>query len=323
MSRPLNEYDYLKVIATILVVIGHSTILYNSSTHPEQDTSIPQLITSGIYLFHMPLFMALSGAIYEVGRQRGKYLEFSSFAFDKVKRLLIPYLFVGLCFLIPATIFWSTSNQDPLSVNKLLLGHGCRHLWYLLALFEIFVFHWIAQKAGLQNFILLFGAILLSILFSLFGHCDLWCLNMAIYYYPFFLIGAIISKINKTNILYIGIIGALIMGCTIKSTHVYIVDIMASILLQSCLVITLIQTIRILHHILFKENELVKFLLKYSFSIYLFHVIVIYAVHAYFDLSYYYVIPIMILSGIVISVLISYFIKQLNGHILIGEKKTS
>lgn len=151
MSRPLNEYDYLKVIATILVVIGHSTILYNSSTHPEQDTSIPQLITSGIYLFHMPLFMALSGAIYEVGRQRGKYLEFSSFAFDKVKRLLIPYLFVGLCFLIPATIFWSTSNQDPLSVNKLLLGHGCRHLWYLLALFEIFVFHWIAKKQACKT----------------------------------------------------------------------------------------------------------------------------------------------------------------------------
>lgn len=100
MARALNEYDLLKVFATLLVVIGHVTIRYNSTSYPTSNTIIPQIITQVIYLFHMPLFMALSGAIYRLGEV--KYKQFTSFVKSKVKRLIVPYFFVGLFFLVPS-----------------------------------------------------------------------------------------------------------------------------------------------------------------------------------------------------------------------------
>lgn len=128
MARALNEYDLLKVFATLLVVIGHVTIRYNSTSYPTSNTIIPQIITQVIYLFHMPLFMALSGAIYRLGEV--KYKQFTSFVKSKVKRLIVPYFFVGLFFLVPSICLFQVQNSNEIfkTIWQLLLGQDCRHL---------------------------------------------------------------------------------------------------------------------------------------------------------------------------------------------------
>lgn len=78
-QKRIIEYDILRVIITILVIIGHYTYYvidspyggcdYSSFTKPKMSV-IYQLainITSLIYRFHMQLYMALSGALFNFG----------------------------------------------------------------------------------------------------------------------------------------------------------------------------------------------------------------------------------------------------------------
>lgn len=71
----IREYDALRVIVTLLVIIGHCT--YYILGAPNEGKGYTAIIVPGlsgfylkiewitdiIYLFHMPLYMALSGAL--------------------------------------------------------------------------------------------------------------------------------------------------------------------------------------------------------------------------------------------------------------------
>ena len=102
-----NEFDTLKVLAIILVVIGHITVLYTpqGAFDDIQVNSTMSFLTNGIYLFHMPLFIALSGAIFMLSANKGKYNSFRPFIINKTKRIIIPYLFIGTCCLLPTLMF--------------------------------------------------------------------------------------------------------------------------------------------------------------------------------------------------------------------------
>ena len=135
-----NGYDLLKVIAILLVVIGHTTNHYTDG--------FSSLVTKGIYLFHMPLFIAISGAVYELGCQKGKYSEFVPFFKNKVMRLLVPFAFTAICVLAPILYFLGNTGQGFCSiVSEMMLGGAAiKQLWYLQALFEMFVLVWVLRK---------------------------------------------------------------------------------------------------------------------------------------------------------------------------------
>lgn len=77
------EYDVLRVILTLLVIIGHCSGYGISTPYGGCDYSslvIPELsffarlaseVSRLIYLFHMPLYMALSGALYRLKNSAG------------------------------------------------------------------------------------------------------------------------------------------------------------------------------------------------------------------------------------------------------------
>lgn len=195
--RQYNSYDILKVFAIILVVIGHVTIRYNGTTYPGHDTRLAQIITFVIYSFHMPLFMAISGTLFQLGAVKGKYTQFVPFIHDKAKRLLIPFVFVGCVVLVPAMLLLHITDAGILeSYRSLLLGQDCRHLWYVLALFEIMVIHFFLRKA-IKNKLLLFAfAVCAATLFSIFIHVDVFAINMAMRYYPYFLLGTLLPALK-------------------------------------------------------------------------------------------------------------------------------
>lgn len=53
----------------------------------------------------MPLFIALSGAIFQIGLNKGKYILFLPFLKNKILRIGIPFLAVGSLFLAPLLYF--------------------------------------------------------------------------------------------------------------------------------------------------------------------------------------------------------------------------
>ena len=104
-----------------------------------------------IYTFHMPLFMALSGALFKhksIGFTKAE-MSFIEFFLLKFKRLLLPFLLVTIFYVIPikyAVGYWSDSQNI---VRDIILGQifvmGNNHLWFLPTLFLenlLFFIHW-------------------------------------------------------------------------------------------------------------------------------------------------------------------------------------
>ena len=157
----VNEYDLLRVTATVLVIIGHSCYLAMGGVHYEipadsswvYDSNLFRLIrflSGWVYGFHMPLFFLLSGAIYhlkEEGRLKGLVC-------NKLKRLILPYYLCGLLFMLPVkrmTGYYNTENFTE-AVTKFLVGKGDGHLWFLPALFWCFLIFWCLYRfVGRRN----------------------------------------------------------------------------------------------------------------------------------------------------------------------------
>ena len=150
MSRKYyEEYNIIRVIATLLVVIGHSGYVtmmteYGGIQMWEYDKPILQtFIDLGIrviYSFHMPLFFALSGALF-AHSTKSKPLSCRDLLKSKGKRLLMPYILCNFLWVIPLKLlsgYWNSSRSvvNDIFVGQVLLG-GNNHLWYLWALFII------------------------------------------------------------------------------------------------------------------------------------------------------------------------------------------
>ena len=160
MKKKIVEYDVLRVLLTLIVVIGHCAYVVIESScgginyaDMVQGSRIQFLINANnyvIYTFHMPCFIALSGAVYSMQIQQGKSQKFGEFCLNKAKRLIIPFFAVGLLYSIPLkylTGYWSDSEhplKDIFTGQILLQGNS--HLWYLACLYLIFLIFWIYSR---------------------------------------------------------------------------------------------------------------------------------------------------------------------------------
>lgn len=192
--RKRNEWDVLKCLATLLVVIGHIVILYKQGgSFPAMENRYLAMLADVIYLFHMPLFVTISGAVYAIGKQSGKYQDFKSLLVNKVRRLLVPYYFVAYLFVVP-TILGLEMNRFESNIDyfflEILLGTNCRHLWYLWALFWMFIIVRFCKGRYLGNTIYcLIIAMILSVGCSYWVGTDWFSFRMALHYLPFFFLG--------------------------------------------------------------------------------------------------------------------------------------
>lgn len=164
-TNKVEEYNVIRALLMILVVLGHCTY-YNISTPYGgvnyeilmQNAGIADtfmhkagnVITGAIYSFHMPLFMALSGAVFSLSIDRGKYGDFREFVKNKAHRLLLPFVLVTLLIAFPLKYmagYWQHSDNmfRDVIVGQLLL-QGNSHLWFLATLFFEFMLFWLMVK---------------------------------------------------------------------------------------------------------------------------------------------------------------------------------
>ena len=144
-------YDWIRILATIFVVIGHATYINITTTHGGIDYMLPanfsptynsslflsfRLLAFWVYSFHMPLFFFLSGAV--LGLK--SFSHFFPFVKSKLHRLIIPYILVGLFFMFPIKYLGNfyTANGLSKTIISFFTGFGGLddgHLWFLTALF--------------------------------------------------------------------------------------------------------------------------------------------------------------------------------------------
>ncbi len=156
------EYDTLRVIVTLLVIIGHCTYYVISTPYGGCDYSLfisPKLsmfwqvaeaFTAFIYLFHMPLYMALSGALYKLKNSNGAYSSYKSLITDKAKKLLLPFIVVTLLYSVPLKYISGYYVESGNTIKDIVVGQvlvqGNTHLWFLPALFLIFIIIFSLEK---------------------------------------------------------------------------------------------------------------------------------------------------------------------------------
>lgn len=333
----LQELDYLKIIGVLLVVIGHCTSIYTGGwvfTSPV-NSPIYGLIASYVYTFHVPMLVFVSGAIYYYCRiNKEKYSSIKSLIINKFKRLILPFLFVGIIYSIPIKyIIGMTEGNIFSNIKSFILGLNTGHLWYLLMLFDIFIIFYLYEKFILnKKYSIILNLILFSILYISSGFfTNIFQINRAIQYSIFFYLGyeffrskdKLILKLEKlksksilimTPVL-ITISLVLILVSKMKLSNIVLSKffslinvVIAMICITICYLIVYLINNRI-KNIIIKEkiDKLIKIIGKYSFNIYLLHEPIIFIV-LYFIANKYINPNILVMVCLSISVSVSILI---------------
>jgi len=167
-----KEYDILKVVAILMVLVSHSTYYIISTKYGgidyqqylEQNMSLVlykifDKVREILYYFHMPMFMALSGAFYYLQVKRDKWINFMLILKQKIKRLVIPFVIFTLLYVG----IWKLINSSTFNGN--LLGIAGILAIQLFAILSIagFVSIFITEKTlGLVSSIISIGFVLFS-----------------------------------------------------------------------------------------------------------------------------------------------------------------
>ena len=183
-KKVIFEYEMLRVIVTLLVIVGHCayyTIIteyggcdYRSEASQLSVTyKLADLLTSMIYSFHMQLFMTLSGALFCLSLQRGKFHTLRSLASEKAKRLLIPFFSVTLLYSVPLKIASGYYSSSPSIIKDIIIGQllvqGNTHLWFVAVLFSLFLLMYVLLKKKVPCMILLLILTVLNLVSSYIG----------------------------------------------------------------------------------------------------------------------------------------------------------
>ncbi|MBU3181840.1 acyltransferase family protein [Clostridium psychrophilum] len=336
----LNNISLLRTFAILIVVLGHSMVVYQYNWGiytPLVKSSFFNSLKIYIDTFQMPLFIFISGYMYYYCRKEcGKYKKLGKFSFDKIKRLLVPYICVAIMYVLPIRIMTDYKGYHGYNVFKIiykyiLTGLDAGHLWYLLAIFEIFIvfylFEAIINKMGVPaSFAIIACANIISYKFP-----NVFQISISIHYFMFFYLGYIVrnyekdfvsffkGKKNIVKIVMLFILQLLFLIVSFKISNDNIVGTLSknSILLlcNVCgtlfyfLVLSLISN----KYKSLNSNKTLKFLDKESFAIYLFHSPLIYIMLKYIadkDISPFLVVPSMFIIILFGSLGISYVIKK-------------
>lgn len=217
-SERIVIYDYIRIFATLLVVLGHSTytewngdlgnvVVNISKFNPIWFTPIWQSFLgnfgSWIYTFHMPLFFALSGAVYAISNNQNKSLDET--VVKKIKRLIIPYYLVGLLYMLPIKLLTGFYHRGTFvsAVSVFLSAKGAMaHLWFLPAVFWCFIVMWGIEKLFAKKNIfatLLLAAAIQLIASRYLGALNFFCFQVGLTYFFFFALGYAFELYRKSN----------------------------------------------------------------------------------------------------------------------------
>lgn len=142
-AKKSQAYDIIKAAAIILVVLAHVLRMYvgDGVFTPANPSRFLRSLSLYIYSFHMPLFVAVSGCVYGYCVEGGKYENKGKFVTGKLRRIILPYLIFGLLWVTPTMKLCSLTDMGFFEYffRGIVLSLNPRHLWYLLALFWIYI----------------------------------------------------------------------------------------------------------------------------------------------------------------------------------------
>lgn len=210
--RRIAEYDIIRVILTLLVVLGHSLYITIATKYGgidyltlmnESGISAPimyKLLSLGvefIYSFHMQAYIALSGVVFAIQMRKLN----PDILKKKAKRLLVPYVMVGLLYSVPLKLIAGYYNNSENVAYDVLVGQmfcqGNNYLWFCVTLFLICVFIYLLEtKVKGHEYIKLMVMLVLCLMPSF---CKINIVNNVLRYLFWFYIGYCFQKFEWHN----------------------------------------------------------------------------------------------------------------------------
>ena len=201
----LSFIDIAKAFAIIFIVLGHSV---GYSEHCS-------LVFKFAYSFHVYLFFFLSGYTFSTNKK------FTVFIKTKFKRIMIPYYFWALAFLIPyallgkvigSTLDKSTTFNLKDTIFNIIYASGNglqqnRPLWFLPALFSMVCIYYLLVKLTSKkksHSIILLGITVIAS-FVCYNYLNIMlpmCINHVLIIGPVFYIGYLFNKFNLKEYIF-------------------------------------------------------------------------------------------------------------------------
>lgn len=214
-----NFLDFIKGIAIILVVLGHSIQYGNGAYYFRNSLFYENVLFKVIYSFHMPVFMMISGYLFYYTMQNHSNKEV---LLSRITRFLIPiFSWNGLFLIFHFATHFIHHNiilHDFISVNlKTEMSNYFRSsfqtIWFLWAILWCSLIVMISNRLFKDSIIIYILVFLLTFIIP-----DSFNISLYKYMYPFFIIGyfycknkeAVYKILQKINSIYLLLVGCLI-----------------------------------------------------------------------------------------------------------------
>lgn len=143
MQNRLETIDNVKVLMMLTVALAHSCMFFNGSwfdgADPVYEAKYLSIFAQWLSTFCVQTFAMASGFLFYCLRtEKGKYVDFRKDILRRAKRLLLPYFFVMLTWVIPFYVHYSGFDLTKI-VYKYIFGCAPSQLWFLPMLFLVFV----------------------------------------------------------------------------------------------------------------------------------------------------------------------------------------
>ena len=142
-QRELENCNFVKTILMLIVIFYHSFLFWGGSgwftNNPALSGPGLGLMASWLGNIHIYAFTLVSGYIYAyIKYEKKKYDKFIPFTLNKTKRLLVPYLFVAICWVIPFCVYYLNYSVKGIFFDT-FLGNSPSQLWFLVMIFVVFI----------------------------------------------------------------------------------------------------------------------------------------------------------------------------------------
>jgi surface polysaccharide O-acyltransferase-like enzyme len=288
--------ETLRGLACLLLVLYH-VIGADASLGLRVEDGPVRWLNDGLAYLRMPLFTFLSGLVYGLRPFAGNS---RAFLVGKVRRLLIPMLFVGTLFAVLQALIPGTNSR--VGPWYLLHVNPVAHFWFLESLFWVFLVIWALERWNLIRDVkgYLLALTLACALYLTVRGWFMLGIEGAIYLMPYFLFGLAFSRFAlkpyltsawvRGGLLILAIVAVIWMGMPVSNPDRRTVAMLAVGLSLCMLSLSLARVVPWLAAIG-----------RHSYAIYLFHVFFTAAVRIALNLAHIKLLPIDILLGLAIG----------------------
>ena len=195
-ANKIDNCTFVKTILMLLVILYHSCVFWKGEWFSVQEIQLKAeplgVFSLWLNSFHVYTFTMVSGYIFSYQKwEKKKYKDFGLFVVNKAKRLIVPYIFVSIAWVIPfGKLFY---NYNLLTViRNYVFAISPSQLWFLMMLFWCFIGAWVLsdaiEKSNISSFAIAMGSFGIGIICGIICP-NIFCLWTAFQYFPMFILG--------------------------------------------------------------------------------------------------------------------------------------